>query len=544
MTEFICKKGNPLLNWCKHFKPKYKCMRQIRTDLNLIFIAIVTTVLTVSGALSYYRTQHQLNLELEAFSHSLDARLESVLPGIMWNFDDQQLALVLEAEMRSPDIRALEVSNMEIMLAGRLRENGNVTQLTSPTQFSGPDTHTTTINYLQNQDKHPLGSVKITISRDRINDMLQKIIIEKLIEIVLLDALLLIALSTTLQRMVIAPLSLLGKKLSQAAQSNKELEEIELPNNPYKEFTDLTDGFTRIVSRLKEDLTTRSQAEKDMRIAKDAAETALGQLKQAQNSLVQSEKMASLGSLVAGIAHEINTPVGIILTSASVLHDDSVIFREKIESGNMKKSEVVSYSQTAEQSSSLIISNAMRAAELIQSFKRVAVDQTSEARRDFELGKYLHEIITSIGPALKHSQITINITCPETIELEGYPGAISQIITNLINNAALHAYSEDQPVSKKVVDIVAECYFNTVTLHVTDNGAGIDENVINKIFDPFYTTKRANGGSGLGLNIVFNLVTQTLGGHIHVKSSVGKGTSFIMTFPNIAPKPREQHTAS
>nr|WP_314899462.1 HAMP domain-containing sensor histidine kinase [uncultured Deefgea sp.] len=517
-------------------------MRQIRTDLNLIFIAIVTTVLTISGAISYYRTQNQLNIELEAFSRSLDARLQSVLPGIMWNFDDQQLALVLDAEMRSPDIWALEVSNMEVMLAGHLRESGTVTPILSPTTFSGPDTHTTTINYLQNQDKHPIGTVKITITRDRINGLLRKIIIEKLIEILLLDALLLIALSTTLQRMVISPLSLLGKKLSQAAQSSKDLEEIELPNNPYKEFTALTDGFTRIVSRLKDDVNIRSQAEKEMRTAKDAAETALGQLKEAQNSLVQSEKMASLGSLVAGIAHEINTPVGIILTSASVLHDDSVLFREKIESGNMKKSEVISYSQTAEQSSSLIISNAMRAADLIQSFKRVAVDQTSEARRDFELGKYLQEIITSIGPALKHSQITINIICPEPIELEGYPGAISQIITNLINNAALHAFTDDLPSSKKHVNIVAERYFNTVTLHVSDNGRGIDEAVISKIFDPFYTTKRANGGSGLGLNIVFNLVTQTLGGHIHVKSTVGKGTSFIMTFPAMAPKPKELRT--
>lgn len=517
-------------------------MRQIRTDLNLTFVAIVTTVLTISGAISYYRTEHQLNIELEEFSRSLDARLQSVLPGIMWTFDDQQLALVLDAEMRSPDIKAIEVSNMEVMLAGRIRESSSITALSSPTGFSGPDTHTTTINYVQNLDKHPLGTVKITVTRDRINGLLRKIIIEKLIEILLLDALLLIALSTTLQRMVISPLSLLGKKLSQAAQSSKDLEEIELPKNRYKEFSDLTDGFTRIVSRLKDDVAIRSRAEEEMRIAKDAAETALEQLKVAQTSLVQSEKMASLGSLVAGIAHEINTPVGIILTSASVLHDDSVLFCEKIESGNMKKSEVVSYSQTAEQSSALILSNAMRAADLIQSFKRVAVDQTSEARRDFELGKYLQETVTSIAPALKHSQIAINIICPEKIELEGYPGAISQIITNLVNNAALHAFPDiPSPPAGKHVNIVAERYFDTVTLHVSDNGIGIEESSIKKIFDPFYTTKRANGGSGLGLNIVFNLITQTLGGHIHVKSTVGKGTSFIMTFPAIAPKSRDPH---
>ncbi|QKJ67868.1 HAMP domain-containing histidine kinase [Deefgea piscis] len=517
-------------------------MRKIRTDLNLIFIAIVTIVLTLSGALSYYRTQAQLEHELSEFKQSLTIQLQNVLPSVMWNFDDQQLALILNAEMRSPDIQSIEVFGTDAFLTGRIRENDKIVVLNAPKTLLGPETESAEIYY----EKKPIGKIVVTISRQRIDQLLQQMVIEKALEIILLDALLMLTLTMVLQYFVINPLSLLGKKLSQAADSDKDLETIALPNNPYKDFSDLTDGFRRIIKRLKADVATRSQAEQAMRAAKEDAETALHQLKEAQTSLIQSEKMASLGGLVAGIAHEINTPVGIILTSASVLHDDSVAFSAKVESGNMKKSEVVSYSQTAEQSSALIISNAVRAAELIQSFKRVAVDQTSEARRDFELSQYLHETVTSISPALKHSQIAIMIDCPDEIDMEGYPGAISQIISNLINNAALHAFS-GTPNSgdiKKQVHIIAEQNQQTVSLKVSDNGHGIDDSVIGKIFDPFYTTKRANGGSGLGLNIVFNLVTQTLGGHINVESTVGKGTVFNMTFPHIAPKHKEASEAS
>ncbi|MCB5194811.1 HAMP domain-containing histidine kinase [Deefgea sp. H3-26] len=502
----------------------------------------MTIVLTVSGAFSYYRTQAQLEHELSEFKQSLTIQLQNVLPGVMWNFDDQQLALILNAEMRSPDIHSIEIFSTDAFVTGRIRENNKITTLNAPITQLGPETDTTEIYY----EKKAIGKLVVTISRQRIDQLLRQMVLEKILEIVLLDALLMLTLTTVLQHFVISPLSLLGKKLSQAANSDKDLESIELPNNPYKEFSVLTDGFGRIIKRLKEDVAIRSQAEQQMRTAKEDAETALDQLKDAQTSLIQSEKMASLGGLVAGIAHEINTPVGIILTSASVLHDDSVLFSAKVESGNMKKSEVVSYSQTAEQSSALIISNAVRAAELIQSFKRVAVDQTSEARRDFELSQYLHETVTSISPALKHSQISILIDCPNEIDMEGYPGAISQIISNLINNAALHAFSgiPNSGEIKKQVHIIAEQHQQNVSLKVKDNGQGIDGSVIGKIFDPFYTTKRANGGSGLGLNIVFNLVTQTLGGHINVESIVDQGTIFSMTFPLIAPKHKETNEAN
>ncbi|MGL4603709.1 MAG: sensor histidine kinase, partial [Iodobacter sp.] len=187
-----------------------------------------------------------------------------------------------------------------------------------------------------------------------------------------------------------------------------------------------------------------------------------------------------------------------------------------------------------------ILSNAERAAQLIQSFKQVAVDQTSEARRSFELGEYMDEVIMSLKPTLKRTLVRIETACNEKILLDGYPGAISQIITNFLTNALAHAFSEGQ---EGLITLSASQTDHMVTLRFEDNGAGIAPENLNKIFDPFFTTKRGSGGSGLGLNVVYNLVTQTLGGSLVVNSEPGKGTCFIACFPLVAPLPKDGKSA-
>ncbi|WP_156129020.1 sensor histidine kinase [Chitinibacter sp. ZOR0017] len=331
---------------------------------------------------------------------------------------------------------------------------------------------------------------------------------------------------------MIRPLALLRDRINQIAERDINYNNIDLPRNPYQEIDEVSIGYNRIAHRLQDDVANLSRTEAQMRQAKEEAELALRQLQEAQKSLVQSEKMASLGSLVAGIAHEINTPVGVILTSASVLRDESVKFRQMIEDGQVKKSDVLSYGETAEQSSSLILSNATRAADLIQSFKRVAVDQTSEVKRDFELKAYLNEILLSLRPLTKHAAVQIVIDCPDEIKIDSYPGAFSQILTNLLQNALLHAFGPNNETGRQnTITIAAHEEAGETVLNFSDNGQGIAANIIDKVFDPFFTTKRANGGSGLGLNIVFNLVTQTLGGTIKVFSDLGLGTRFEMRIP-------------
>jgi signal transduction histidine kinase len=340
---------------------------------------------------------------------------------------------------------------------------------------------------------------------------------------------------------VIRPLDQLRESLIQASDTKDfDLNTIILPQNRKDEFADVADAVQRITRRLCDDLESRKAAELAMRQARDLTETAFKQLNETKNNLVQAEKMASLGGLVAGVAHEVNTPVGVILTSASVLSEETILFKNSLDAGAIKKSEVMRYSEMAIESSRLILANAERAAQLIQSFKQVAVDQTSEARRSFELGEYMDEVIMSLKPTLKRTSVMIEVSCPEKINLDGYPGAISQVITNFLTNALAHAFAEGQI---GLISLSATRSDDNVTLSFEDNGGGIPPEHLKKIFDPFFTTKRGSGGSGLGLNVVYNLVTQTLGGSLIVHSELGKGTSFIACFPLIAPQAKESKTS-
>lgn len=509
-------------------------MRRIRNHLNLISVLILTTALTISGAVSYFKTQQRLEAELSEYQKRMVMRMETVVPGVLWNFDDIQLARILDAEMSYSSITGIEIYNGDAFLDGRIRsDNGEILKLEQPTL--GKEATVFALNYSGTENQKTLGKVHYLTNRSHIEQQLRNQVIEKIIEILILDLLVVLALSSSLQQIVIRPLALLRDRLTQIADRNDSYKDINLPRNLYQEIDEVSVGYNRIAHRLQDDVLNLSRTEAAMRLAKEEAETALLQLKDAQKSLVQSEKMASLGSLVAGIAHEINTPIGVILTSASVLHDESMKFHQLVEAGQIKKSDALNYSDTAEQSSSLILSNASRAADLIQSFKRVAVDQTSEVRRDFELHAYLNEIMTSLRPLIKHTSVAIEIDCSETIKMDSFPGAFSQILTNLLNNALLHAFEnldESNAVKNNRITIAAHTEQDWVVLNFSDNGVGIPANIVDKIFDPFFTTKRANGGSGLGLNIVFNLVTQTLGGSIKVFSELGHGTRFEIRIPS------------
>jgi signal transduction histidine kinase len=254
----------------------------------------------------------------------------------------------------------------------------------------------------------------------------------------------------------------------------------------------------------------------------------LADLQSTQKKLVESEKMASLGGLVAGVAHEINTPVGIGITAASLLAEKTAAFFETYKSGQMKRSQLEKFLDTAMQSSSMVLSNLNRAADLIQSFKQVAVDQSSEEQRTFDLKQYLSEVLISLKPKLRTTHHQVEIRGDEAIALNSYPGALSQIITNLVMNSLTHAYSRED-AGHLVFDFKQEG--EQIILEYSDDGKGIPKENLSKIFDPFFTTKRGQGGSGLGLHIVYNLVTQKLNGTIECESQVGVGTKFIIKLP-------------
>ncbi|MFN6515129.1 MAG: AAA family ATPase [Nostoc sp. CreGUA01] len=251
-------------------------------------------------------------------------------------------------------------------------------------------------------------------------------------------------------------------------------------------------------------------------------------LKATQSKLVEAEKMASLGGLVAGVAHEINTPVGIGVTVASALVEHTSEFCSKYQSGGMKRSDLEKFFDLTTQSGNTLLINLNRAAELIQSFKQVAVDQSSEVQRVFKLKNYLHEILIQLRPKLKTSKHTIEIYGEENITLDSYPGALSQIVTNLLMNSLTHAYEPED--SGKLIFSFQQIE-QQLHIEYADDGKGIAAENLSKIFEPFFTTKRSQGGSGLGLSLVYNLVTQKLKGEIECRSELGKGTKFIINFP-------------
>ncbi len=255
---------------------------------------------------------------------------------------------------------------------------------------------------------------------------------------------------------------------------------------------------------------------------------ALSNLQSAQTELVKSEKMAALGGLVAGIAHEINTPIGIGVTAASLITDKIQELSDSLQKGLLKRSDLDKFLDTLKQSSLIVLANLNRAAELIQSFKQVAVDQSSEERRAFDLKAYLEEVLLNLQPKLKRTKINVLIDCPDNIVLDSFPGLISQIATNLVMNSLLHAY--DAGDNGTICFCVTQ-YSDFLSFEYSDDGKGIPSDNIDKIFDPFYTTKRGQGGSGLGLHIVYNLVTQKLQGTITCESQVGVGTKFMMQIP-------------
>lgn len=279
------------------------------------------------------------------------------------------------------------------------------------------------------------------------------------------------------------------------------------------------------------DITERKTAEGELRKAKDEAETALSGLRDAQQTLIRTEKMAALGSLVAGVAHEINTPVGIATTGASQLAKEITDLERLFQEKKLRAQDLQKYLRDAAEACRLILSNCERAAHLVQSFKQVAVDQTGGERRVFDLREYLDEILLSLRPGLRKTPNTVEVDCPSDILIDGDPGAFSQIITNLVMNALLHAFDDGRPGH---IHIRGRCLPGDLVEFVfRDDGKGIPRDIQGKVFDPFFTTKRGGGGSGLGLHILFNLVTGSLGGNVDLESVPGEGTTFRIVFPRV-----------
>lgn len=259
----------------------------------------------------------------------------------------------------------------------------------------------------------------------------------------------------------------------------------------------------------------------------------------AQHELVRSERLAALGGLVAGVAHELNTPLGNAVTAASSLSAMSSAIATEMHSGKLRKSAITNFVESSTEGTGIVLKNLRRAAELIGRFKAVAVDQASEQRRTFKLTPYLNELAATLQPSFKHTPITLQVLDGPSVELDSYPGALGQVVINLVNNARVHAFSDCAAGTVHITTGIDKSGQATIT--VNDDGTGIPPHVVPRIFEPFFTTRLGQGGSGLGLSITQNIVQNVLGGDISVATEPGKFTAFTIEIPRVAPQ-LDKHT--
>lgn len=272
-------------------------------------------------------------------------------------------------------------------------------------------------------------------------------------------------------------------------------------------------------------------------------ESALKNIERAQETLVQNEKLAALGALVAGVAHELNTPIGNARLVASTLHEDTQKLTGLVNSGKLTKSEFDSLSENIDSATNLIEQNISKAVTLIQNFKQVAVDRTSDRKREFSLNSFIEEVESTLLHIVKSKPIEIHTDFDVECKLYTYPGTLSQVIDNLVNNAVLHAFENKElsAESPGLITISTKVDEDMVSISIADNGVGLSTEMQAKIYEPFFTTKLGKGGSGLGMHIVHNLVTGPLEGRIDLESEANKGATFTIVIPKkLSPDPEDE----
>jgi len=305
-----------------------------------------------------------------------------------------------------------------------------------------------------------------------------------------------------------------------------------LANDLRKALRELNDSKTELLE-LNEQLEIRvSERTEQFENANIALEESLTKLEKAYNELIHAEKLASLGSMVAGISHELNTPIGNALLASTTMELQFKDFLEKTHSKKITRASIEEFLEEGIEISSTITRSNSRAANLITSFKQVAVDQTSEQLRHFDLREVISDNIATLNTIIKKSQIKIENTVPPGIVLDSFPGPFGQILSNLIHNSIVHGYSGRDPGSIQISAIEQE---NLVVVKIKDDGVGMAPSIVKRIFDPFFTTKLGQGGTGLGLSISHRIATSVLGGDLQGISPSEGGALFIITVPKSAP---------
>lgn len=420
-----------------------------------------------------------------------------------------------------------------------------LTKVDKITELSSVKLATHIIEFMMpiNHKEQRVGYVYIQVNTDYIKRITNNLILGYSIIIFIL-ILLTVLLSLSLNRFITLPMSAMAMRI-QDISKHKHFN-LRIAQMPFRELDILARNINIVLNRAETQLAKLSDAKqltyqqnqdlenkvnKRTQALKDSNNellSTLEKLHQFQGQLVESEKMASLGDMVAGVAHEVNTPIGLGVTASTLLSDRLLEIKKAFDDKTLKSSQLKKFLVEGEENTAIIYRNLKRAAELIASFKKVAVDQSSEEARTFNIKNLFDDILLTLAPQIKKLPFIINVDCPSELIIKSKPGPINQIIINLIQNSINHGFDDRD---HGVINIHTSVSSDMLTIDYQDDGRGIEPSIMNKIFEPFTTTKRGSGGSGLGLHLVYNLVTQALGGKISFISEIEKGVNFKIIIP-------------
>ncbi|MFA3792676.1 ATP-binding protein [Aliiglaciecola sp. SL4] len=412
--------------------------------------------------------------------------------------------------------------------------------LTTPTQTKDAFEYVKSIEI----DNDVVGYVYLRVSAKILNDLIASSILTTcaaLVVILVICYLLTLRLQKTLATPIINLAAIVQRVSRQRDYKGRaevtNIKELDILGSAFNDMLDRTQHYLKerdfaeeeqqkLHASLEEKVQLRTVALK--KANQELIET-LEKLHQFQRQMVQNEKMASLGDMVAGVAHEVNTPIGLGVTASTMMLDRLNHIETEFEAKTLKASTLSKFITEGQENLNIIYRNLNRAAELISSFKQVAVDQSSENNRIFSVAKLIDEILMSMRPKLKKYNHVIDIHCPTDLYIETKAGPINQIIMNLVMNSIIHGFEfTDKGRIDIYIDMASE---NKIRIRYLDDGKGIPEPLKKRIFDPFVTTKRGQGGSGLGMHLVYNLITQALNGSITITNEEDKGVEFIILFP-------------
>ncbi len=530
----------------------------IRSLFLWVVMAIATLSLIVSAGLTSYNQithyRETLRNDVVIFADLLSALYGDMIIHGLSDDEEGQLDNQLNKLSASPDLINLQIYEQNTSgslspLASYTREGEfpATSKQDSISHYFDPVMSADAIEIsraIENERGRTAGYIYIQFSTQRLNREIEQAILTTVALIIVILALCFVV-SLRMQKMITRPIHQLSEFLSNTSRRRDYSARAE-PTN-IREIAELSVSINVMLSRVQEYVQKQRLAEEQHRKLNASLEDMVNQrtlalkdanreliqtlekLHQFQRQIVQNEKMASLGDMVAGVAHEVNTPIGLGVTASTMMLDRLAIIQKEFESKTLKASTMARFLSESQENLNIIYRNLNRAAELISSFKQVAVDQSSESNRKFCFSQLVNEILLSLRPRLKQVDHDIRIECDPTLTVETKAGPINQILINLIMNSVIHGFED---MEHGEINIIAEMMTPTkMKLIYRDNGKGIASDIRKRIFDPFVTTKRGQGGSGLGMHLVYNLVTQALNGSISITSEEGNGAEFLIIFP-------------